>query len=82
MGNQALRAAVINLGSELTTGETVNTNAAYIARRLTGRGLRVAAVITVPDEQELAAEYARRELERDDVCIFTGGLGGTRDDIT
>ena len=82
MRRHATRASIVNLGSELTKGETVNTNASYIAGQLTRRGIRVAAVVSVPDEYELAREYARLELGRDGICIFTGGLGGTRDDIT
>jgi nicotinamide-nucleotide amidase len=73
---------IFNLGSELVTGETVNTNAAYIAHQLTRRGLRVRSVVAVPDDRELARRSIEQVLEEEGVFIFTGGLGGTRDDIT
>jgi nicotinamide-nucleotide amidase len=77
-----LDATIINLGSELTKGETVNTNASYIARELTKRGIPVSSVLVIPDEPSSAEARIRPLLGEEGIYIFTGGLGGTEDDLT
>jgi len=73
---------IISLGSELTSGEVVNTNAAYISQELTKKGLHIASIVTCPDDFDAAVRYIKRFFCDDSIFIFTGGLGGTRDDIT
>ncbi|MCB9662770.1 MAG: CinA family nicotinamide mononucleotide deamidase-related protein [Alphaproteobacteria bacterium] len=69
-------------GDEVLTGQTVDTNAAWLAARLTELGVRVVRHVTVGDEVEairgaLAAAAAEASL-----VICTGGLGPTADDLT
>ena len=45
-----MRAAIITIGTELTDGRIVDTNTAFVARKLEERGLRVALALTVPDD--------------------------------
>lgn len=75
-------ACILSIGNELTLGQTVDTNTAWLSRRLAELGIRVRLHVTVSDE----CEAIRRELERAcewaDVVLATGGLGPTADDLT
>ena len=75
-------AAILTIGNELVSGDTENTNASWLARRLESLGVRVAISASVPDELERIVEFVQRERERVDFLLVTGGLGGTPDDIT
>jgi nicotinamide-nucleotide amidase len=76
------KARVFSIGTELTRGEITNTNAAWLAERLTAIGLDVASVDTVADDAE-AIVAALDRLSRDNaIVVTTGGLGPTTDDIT
>jgi molybdenum cofactor synthesis domain-containing protein len=75
-------AAILTIGNELVSGDVENGNAVWIARRLEPLGVKVALSASVPDELERIVDFVRRERERVDHLIVTGGLGGTPDDIT
>jgi nicotinamide-nucleotide amidase len=72
---------VINTGSELLLGNTVNTHLSYLGQELFPLGLRIARQITVPDGQDIRQALAD-SLTRADITLVTGGLGPTTDDIT
>ncbi len=72
---------ILNTGSELLLGNTVNSHAAWFGRELFKLGLRVARQTTVPDGQAIREAIAET-LGRADVLIVTGGLGPTSDDLT
>ena len=73
---------IITIGHELLRGEIVNTNAAYIAHELRKYGITVSSMSTFPDERDAAAQLLRLVLPDRGIVICTGGLGGTRDDVT
>jgi molybdenum cofactor synthesis domain-containing protein len=75
-------AAIVTIGNELTSGDTVNTNGSWLARRLEALGLSVRLIAAVPDELETIAVLVREQAAAVDALIVTGGLGGTPDDIT
>src|SRR5262245_39961122 len=75
-------ASIVTIGNELLSGDTVNTNAAWLAQQLEELGVTVGLMASLPDEIERVAEFVRTESERADIVIVTGGLGGTPDDIT
>jgi nicotinamide-nucleotide amidase len=77
-----VRVELINTGSELTLGFTVNTHLSYIARQLAGIGLRLDRQVTVADDREEMRNAIEEALQRSDVLIITGGLGPTSDDFT
>lgn len=75
-----MKAHVITIGTEITCGEVVNSNAAWISTRLETFGIRVHSHITVRDHTEdVLAALKRAEGE---LIIVTGGLGPTSDDLT
>jgi competence/damage-inducible protein CinA-like protein len=76
------RARVFSIGTELTRGEINNTNAAWLAERLTAIGLDVVSIETVADDADVIVSTLER-LSRDAALVVsTGGLGPTTDDIT
>lgn len=76
-----MRIEIINTGSELLLGTTLNTHGAWMGMELFKLGLRVQRQITVPDGEAINSAMAE-SMERSDVVIVTGGLGPTSDDIT
>ena len=78
------KAWILTIGNEILIGRVVNTNAAWLARRLTFLGFNVERVIVAPDDPSQVAEEIRRALGRGDVRVIvtTGGLGPTYDDRT
>jgi nicotinamide-nucleotide amidase len=77
-----LTAELISIGSELTVGETRDTNSGELARSLTERGVRVLRIQALPDDLDVVEAAFAEGLTRADVVISTGGLGPTPDDLT
>ncbi|MBK8999401.1 MAG: competence/damage-inducible protein A [Myxococcales bacterium] len=77
-----MSAAVLCIGTELTRGEIVNTNASWLAETLTDAGLEVAAIEAIPDERQQIVDTLHRLSSQHLVIVCTGGLGPTTDDIT
>jgi nicotinamide-nucleotide amidase len=75
-------AEIITIGDELLLGETIDTNAGYIAKKLSSIGLSVRYKSTVGDSIERIEETIKHSLKRAGVIITTGGLGPTDDDLT
>lgn len=77
----AVRIEVLNTGSELLLGTTMNTHGGWFGQELFGLGLRVQRQTTVPDGDAIREALAEC-VGRSDVVLVTGGLGPTSDDIT
>ena len=74
---------ILSVGNELLIGKTLNTNASWMAKRLTALGVNVRRITTVSDNVEEIAAAVNEVLERNsDFLITTGGLGPTFDDKT
>jgi nicotinamide-nucleotide amidase len=77
-----MKAEILSVGTELLLGQIVDTNAAYIARRLAELGVTLHRKTTVGDNLVRVSAAVREALERADIVIATGGLGPTEDDLT
>ncbi len=75
-------AEIINVGDELLNGETINTNAAYLAAKLQEFGIELNYQTSIGDDSIRLKKVLKRALSRSSVIIITGGLGPTKDDIT
>jgi nicotinamide-nucleotide amidase len=75
-------AEIISIGSELLLGQVMDTNASWMAQRLTDLGVNLFYKTVVGDNPDRMAEVIERALERSDIVITGGGLGPTQDDIT
>jgi nicotinamide-nucleotide amidase len=76
-----MRIEVINTGTELLLGGTLNTHGAWFGRALFALGLRIERQTTVPDGEPIRQAIGEAA-ERADVLLVTGGLGPTSDDLT
>ena len=77
-----MRAEVIAIGDELTTGQRLDTNSQWISRELAVLGIPTAFHTTTTDSLDDGLQVFRAAIERADVVIATGGLGPTADDLT
>lgn len=78
----SVRSAVVAVGDELLAGHTVDTNAAWLGRRLAELGAPVRVRHTVGDDDEAIRRVVRLALEEAQIVVVTGGLGPTPDDRT
>ncbi len=74
--------ALLSIGTELTRGEIVNTNAPWLASELSASGFNVAAAEALPDDLEAIVLALKRLAQAYRLVIVTGGLGPTTDDLT
>lgn len=77
-----MRAAIITVGTELTSGLRVDTNSVYLADNLAQLGIECCFVLSVPDSLLEIAAAVKQSLKKVDVLVVTGGLGPTVDDLT
>ncbi|MBU1078466.1 MAG: competence/damage-inducible protein A [Spirochaetes bacterium] len=77
-----LKASIICIGTELTTGKNLDTNSQYLARQLFKLGIYVSSLTNIPDDLEMIKKHIRAALKENHFVICTGGLGPTQDDIT
>jgi len=77
-----LTAVLLAVGSELTTGETRDTNGGDLARSLAEAGVDVVWISALPDKLGTVTAALSDALEAADLVITTGGLGPTPDDLT
>jgi nicotinamide-nucleotide amidase len=77
-----LTAELLSIGSELTVGDTRDTNAGELARSLTAAGVAVGRLTALPDRLDVVTEAYAAALARVDLVVSTGGLGPTPDDLT
>lgn len=77
-----MRAEIIAIGDELTSGQRLDTNSQWLAERLLELGVPVAFHTTVGDVLADNVEVFRRAVERANIVVASGGLGPTADDLT
>ncbi|PKQ21281.1 MAG: competence/damage-inducible protein A [Actinobacteria bacterium HGW-Actinobacteria-6] len=75
-------AAIVTVGTELVTGQRLDTNGAEIASALLVAGFAVVEMLSVADDAARLALHLKRLTDECAVVIVTGGLGPTHDDIT
>lgn len=75
-------AEILSVGTELLMGQILNSDAQYLARRLSEAGLTIYHQTTVGDNADRLLAALQTALARADIVITTGGLGPTADDIT
>jgi nicotinamide-nucleotide amidase len=72
----------LTIGDELLDGAVPDGNAAWLGRALDALDHSVSARLTVRDDIDAIADALRTITARADLCIVTGGLGPTDDDLT
>jgi nicotinamide-nucleotide amidase len=77
-----MNAEIISIGNEVVDGSVLNTNATWLAERLSELGLSVKWHTAVPDEETLMLHAFATAAGRARWVLVTGGLGPTVDDFT
>jgi nicotinamide-nucleotide amidase len=77
-----MRVEIIAAGAELTSGQRVDTNSAWLATALAELGLPCAFHTTISDDMADNVAAIAAACQRADLIMMTGGLGPTQDDIT
>jgi nicotinamide-nucleotide amidase len=77
-----MQAAILSIGDELTLGQNVDTNSAWLAEQLLERSVVTVEHRTVGDDRRAIAEAVASLAGRCDLLLMTGGLGPTADDLT
>ncbi|MEM2247170.1 MAG: nicotinamide mononucleotide deamidase-related protein [Thermoproteota archaeon] len=78
-----LNCELISIGNELLIGKVVNTNASWLADKLTKLGVAVKRITVIGDDLDEISSCIREALSRKpSLIIMTGGLGPTYDDKT
>ena len=77
-----MKAEIVSIGSEITSGQNLDTNGQWLSRRLAELGVSVGFHTTVADDLADNIAVIRTALARADLVIATGGLGPTQDDLT
>jgi nicotinamide-nucleotide amidase len=73
---------IFSQGEEIVTGQTVDTNAAWLSQQAVACGFTVTRHSTVGDNLADLIALLQDISQRADCCICTGGLGPTSDDLT
>ncbi len=76
------KASIISVGNELLSGQTINTNAAYLSSQLLSIGIPVESSYTASDDIDLIARVLNLASDDAELILVTGGLGPTDDDLT
>ena len=75
-------AEIISIGTELLMGQIVNTDAQYIAEKLSRLGIDLYFQSVVGDNPRRLQQVLSTAYDRSDIIITSGGLGPTADDLT
>jgi len=77
-----MKAEIISIGSELTTGQNLDTNGRWLSQRLAEIGIPVGWHTTIADNLDDNIAAFRLASQRAGLVLATGGLGPTQDDLT
>ncbi len=80
--SKAYAAVLIAVGTELSQGQVINSNTAWLANHLREAGLEKLLHLTVPDDHTLILSLLEFAALQSDLVIVCGGLGPTSDDFT
>ncbi|MCG8614876.1 MAG: competence/damage-inducible protein A [Desulfobacterales bacterium] len=75
-------AEVLSTGDEVLLGDITDTNSSFLCRRLKEAGITVTGITAVGDDVGAIGQAIKTIAGRADICLVTGGLGPTRDDVT
>lgn len=73
---------IITIGDELLIGQVVDTNSAWISKKISDAGFDVVYITSIKDQYNAIYTAIEDGFERADILLITGGNGPTKDDIT
>jgi nicotinamide-nucleotide amidase len=75
-------ALILTVGDELLSGDTVNSNLAFLGERCRRRGISAIRAVSVRDRVGEIVAALTDAAGWADLCLVSGGLGPTSDDLT
>ena len=77
-----MKTAIITIGDEILIGQIVDTNSAWISKKMTDAGFEIEEMVSIADDAQQIKNTIDDVFNRVDVILMTGGIGPTKDDIT
>ncbi|HEL2402445.1 TPA: competence/damage-inducible protein A [Streptococcus suis] len=77
-----MKAELIAVGTEILTGQIVNTNAQFLSEKCAELGIDVYFHTAVGDNEQRLLSVLEVASKRSELVILCGGLGPTEDDLT
>lgn len=77
-----MKATILGVGTELTTGQITNKNGSWISKQLVDFGVTTSSHLVVPDDKKLIIDALEYCANTSQIIFITGGLGPTSDDFT
>ncbi len=77
-----MQVEIITIGNELLIGQVVDTNSAWMGKKLNNAGFDIVRITSIQDTEQAILNTLKEAQERVDIVLLTGGLGPTKDDIT
>ncbi len=74
--------SLVSIGDEILYGQTLNTNAHWLAKALSDLSFKILEMITISDAPKAITSTIDRLMKSSHLVILTGGLGPTKDDLT
>lgn len=77
-----MKASIIGIGTEITSGQILNSNGQWLSKKMVALGVEVITHIVIPDDKPLIINTLDFIKDKTDIIFVTGGLGPTTDDFT
>lgn len=77
-----MKIAIITIGDEILIGQIVDTNSAWMSKKLTDGGFEIIEKLSIGDNAQVITNTVDSLFQKVDIIITTGGIGPTKDDIT
>src|ERR1700757_2357185 len=77
-----MKCEIVSIGSELTSGQNLDTNSQWLSRRLAEIGITVGWHTTIADDLDANVEAFQIATRRAGLLLTTGGLGATQAALT
>jgi len=82
MLQRTVTACVLIIGNEILSGQTQDTNLAYLGEQLNALGIRIREARVIPDDEDMIVTAVNQARRAFDYVFTTGGIGPTHDYIT
>lgn len=77
-----MKVSIVVIGDEILIGQVVDTNSAWIAKKMNALGHNLVEILSVADDLAEIKDAFARSFQKSELVLVTGGLGPTKDDIT
>lgn len=76
------KAVLLTIGNEILSGDVIDDNSNWIAKKLFSLGVELSYIFVIPDTKEIIKKFLIDYKDNFDFVITVGGMGPTPDDVT